>query len=91
MVSDGDLLGRRGEGRLSPWLEMLAKQSPPPEGALVRPVGEVMSAPLITISLNASVRDIPQTFQAHRIKRLPVLDGEGLVGVVEPGGPPLPH
>ena len=82
MVSDGDLLGRRGEGRLSPWLEMLAKRSPPPESALERPVGEVMSAPLITISLNASVRDIAETFQAHRIKRLPVLDGEGLVGVV---------
>ena len=82
MVSDGDLLGRRGDGRLSPWLEMLAKQSPPPESALERPVGEVMSAPLITISLNASVRDIAETFQAHRIKRLPVLDGEGLVGVV---------
>ncbi len=82
MVSDGDLLGRRGDGRLSPWLEMLAKRSPPPESALERPVGEVMSAPLITISLNASVRDIAETFKAHRIKRLPVLDGEGLVGVV---------
>ena len=82
MASDGDLLGRRGEGRLSPWLEMLAKRSPPPQSALERPVGEVMSAPLITISLNASVRDIAETFQAHRIKRLPVLDGEGLIGVV---------
>jgi CBS domain-containing protein len=82
MVSDGDLLGRRGEGRPSPWLEMLAKQSPPLKNALERPVGEVMSAPLITVSPKASVRDIAETFQAHRIKRLPVLDGEGLVGVV---------
>ena len=82
MVSDGDLLGRREEGRRSPWLEMLAKRSAPPKTALERPVGEVMSAPLITISLKASVRDIAETFQAHRIKRLPVLDGEGLVGVV---------
>ncbi len=82
MVSEGDLLGRREEGRRSPWLEMLAKRSAPPKTALERPVGEVMSAPLITISLKASVRDIAETFQAHRIKRLPVLDGEGLVGVV---------
>jgi len=82
MVSDGDLLGRRGEGRRSPWLEMLAKRSPPPRNALERPVGEVMSAPLITISQKASVRDIAETFQAHRIKRLPVQDGERLVGVV---------
>ena len=61
---------------------MLAKRSPPPKNALERPVGEVMSAPLITVSLKASVRDIAETFQAHRIKRLPVLDGEDLVGVV---------
>jgi CBS domain-containing protein len=81
MASDGDLLGHR-EGRRSPWLEMLAKQSPPPKSALERPVGEVMSAPLITISIKATVRDIAEAFQAHRIKRLPVLDGERLVGVV---------
>src|SRR5208337_5058520 len=58
MVSDGDLLGRRGEGRRSPWLEMLAKQSPPTgffNNALERPVGEVMSAPLTTISMRATV------------------------------------
>ena len=100
MVSDGDLLGRRGEGRRSPWLEMLANRSPPPKNALERPVGEVMSAPLITVSLKASVRDIAETFKAHQIKRLPVLDGEGLVGVVTredllclveslPGAPPV--
>ena len=37
---------------------------------------------MITVSPKASVRDIAETFQAHRIKRLPVLDGETLVGVV---------
>jgi CBS domain-containing protein len=85
MVSDGDLLGHRGEGSREWWLEMLAKQSPPGglfNSALDRPVGEVMSAPLITISAKAPVRDIAEAFQAHRIKRLPVLDGERLVGVV---------
>ena len=82
MVSDGDLLGRRGEGRRSPWLEMLAKRSPPPSEALERPVGDVMSAPLITVSRKASVRDVAEIFRAHRIKRLPVLAGDSLVGVV---------
>ena len=52
------------------------------KSALERPVGEVMSAPLITVSPKASVRDIAEAFQAHRIKRLPVLDDERLVGVV---------
>jgi CBS domain-containing protein len=85
MVSDGDLLGRRGEGSREWWVEMLVKQSPPAglfKSALERPVGEVMSAPLITVSPKASVRDIAEAFQAHRIKRLPVLDDERLVGVV---------
>jgi len=82
MVSDGDLLGRRGEGRPSPWLEMLAKQSQPPREALERPVGEVMSAPLITISRKTSVREMAEIFRAQQIKRLPVLDGGSLVGVV---------
>ena len=85
MVSDGDLLGHRGEARRASWLEMLATQSPHapfPKNALERPVSEVMSSPLITVSPKASVRDIAEAFQAHRIKRLPVLDGETLVGVV---------
>ena len=85
MVSDGDLLGHRGEARRASWLEMLATQSPPagfPKNALERPASEVMSAPLITVSPKASVRDIAEAFQAHRIKRLPVLDNERLVGVV---------
>ena len=85
MVSDGDLLGHRGEARRASWLEMLSTQSPfagLPKNALERPVSEVMSAPLITVSPKASVRDIVEAFQAHRIKRLPVLDDETLVGVV---------
>jgi len=54
----------------------------PPREALERPVGEVMTAPLITIARKASVRDVAETFRAHRIKRLPVLDGGNLIGVV---------
>ncbi len=82
MVSDGDLLGHRGEARRASWLEMLATQSSPagfPKNALERPASEVMSAPLITVSPKASARDIAEAFKAHRIKRLTVLDGETLV------------
>ena len=85
MVSDGDLLGHRDEARRASWLEMLSTQSPFagfPKNALERPVSEVMSAPLITVSPKASVRDIVEAFQAHRIKRVPVMDDETLVGVV---------
>jgi CBS domain-containing protein len=85
MVSDGDLFPREGDDRRAVWLELLATQPPPgslSKGFLDRPVTEVMSSPLITISPKASAREIAEAFRAHRIKRLPVLKGEELVGVV---------
>jgi CBS domain-containing protein len=85
MVSDGDLFPRQGDDRRAVWLELLATQSPRgsfSKSFLERPVTEVMSSPLITVSPKASVREIAEAFRAHRIKRLPVLNGEELVGVV---------
>ncbi|HMD49780.1 MAG TPA: CBS domain-containing protein [Bryobacteraceae bacterium] len=85
MVSDGDLMGRRSDAHRQWWLEMLARGAPPdgfPQAQLERPVGEVMSSPLITISAKAPVQDIAEALQAHRIKRLPVIDEGRLVGVV---------
>jgi CBS domain-containing protein len=86
MVSDGDLMGRRGDHRRAWWLEMLA-QSPSPDAgslrdSLDRPVHEVMSLPLITIARNAPVQVIAEALQAHRVKRLPVMNEGRLVGVV---------
>ena len=85
MVSDGDLIGRRGDRR-DWWLEMLATRSPPGAGFslpdLDRAVHEVMSSPLITIAHTASIKDIAEALQAHRVKRLPVLEKGRLVGVV---------
>ncbi len=86
MVSDGDLVGRRRDEPRDWWLEMLAKGASPdlgfPSANLDRPVGEVMSSPLITIPHTAPVQDIAEALQAHRIKRLPVLDEGRLVGVI---------
>ena len=86
MVSDGDLL-RRGDddGGRDWWLEMLAggalrKNVSPSD--LERPVREVMSAPLISVSPKARVQEIAEALQAHRIKRLPVVDDGRLIGVV---------
>jgi CBS domain-containing protein len=85
MVSDGDLIGRRGDRR-DWWLEMLATGSPQAAGfsqpVLSNAVHEVMSSPLITIAHTASIKDIAEALQAHRVKRLPVLEKGRLVGVV---------
>jgi len=44
-------------------------------------VSEFMSAPLITIDLNASVEDAVNTMAKHRIRRLPVVLGDVIYGV----------
>ena len=86
MASDGDLLGRRQEGaRRRWWLAMLSDGGAPrdvqgPGGD--RPVREVMSAPLVTIAPGAPVQDIAEALQAHRIKRLPVIEDGRVIGVI---------
>ena len=86
MASDGDLMGRRSDDRRrSWWLTMLADGASPddilgPGGE--RPVREVMSAPIITISAGAPVQDIAEALQAHRIKRLPVVENGRVLGVI---------
>ena len=86
MASDGDLLGQRLDGgRQRWWLAMLSDSGPPGDGFRPngdRPVREVMSAPLVTSSPGAPVQDIAEALQAHRIKRLPVVEDGRVIGVV---------
>jgi CBS domain-containing protein len=85
MVSDGDLLRHLSEGgRRDWWLDMLASGAPPQVSAtdLDKPVREVMSTPLISVSPRASVQEIAEAMQAHRIKRLPVIADGRLIGIV---------
>ena len=86
MVSDGDLIGRRGDHRREWWLEMLAQAGSPGAGfsreSFERPVHEVMTSPLITVAHTAPVQVIAEALQAHRVKRLPVLNEGRLIGVV---------
>ncbi len=89
MASDGDLLGRQADdGRRAWWLTMLADRASPNDGlgaAGDRAVREVMSAPLISIAPSATVQDIAEALQSHRIKRLPVIDDGRVLGVVGRG------
>jgi trk system potassium uptake protein TrkH len=45
-------------------------------------VREVMSSPVITIGSGATVKQALQQMRIHRIKRVPITDKEGIVGVV---------
>lgn len=45
-------------------------------------VGDVMSAEVVTVDEDASLREVASLMMAHDIKRIPVLRGGSLVGIV---------
>ncbi len=45
-------------------------------------VKEIMSQPLITIGLNASVGEVEETMARHGIERLPVIEDGKLIGII---------
>jgi CBS domain-containing protein len=86
MVSDGDLLGhRQRDPRREWWLDLLARGGAslaPPHFVDDRPVREVMSAPLVTISPRTSAAEIAELMRLNHVKRLPVIAQGALVGIV---------
>lgn len=82
-VCDGD---RRVLGVISE-ADILHKELDPKDRrglakASARTAGEAMSAPPITISRHAAVTEAARLMTLHRIKRLPVVNGTTLVGIV---------
>jgi CBS domain-containing protein len=49
---------------------------------LQTPLGDIMSKPLITISINSSITDAIQIMQQKNIRRLVISDGERMVGII---------
>ena len=50
-----------------------------------KPVSEVMTSNVITVSRNASVAELMENMTTHRIRHMPVVDGGDLVGIVSIG------
>jgi CBS domain-containing protein len=91
MVSEGDLIGRDEadrEARLDWWLTLLA------EGEALNPqflasihaperrARDVMTAPVVTVGEETEIDAIARLLTARRIKRVPVLRGGRIVGIV---------
>jgi isocitrate dehydrogenase len=49
---------------------------------LQTPLHDIMSKPLVNVSINSSIRDAIQTMQQKNIRRLIVSDGEKMVGII---------
>ena len=86
MLSEGDLM-RRAEagtaGKGSWWLSLLAEDR---AAAFVKAhalrVGDVMTRDVVTIGAHATLEEIAGLLERHRIKRVPVVTGGKVVGIV---------
>ncbi len=88
IVSEGDFL-RRGEfgaqRRRPRWLEFLigpGRLATEYIRACGRRVDEIMTRELHTITEDTSLADVVQMMERHKVKRLPVVRGGQLVGIV---------
>jgi CBS domain-containing protein len=88
VLSEGDFLRRqetRTERKRSRWLEFLmgpgsvASEYTHSHG---NKVSEVMTTALQTVDENAGLEDIVELMERHRIKRVPVMCGNEVVGII---------
>jgi CBS domain-containing protein len=88
IVTEGDLLRRDELGterRRAWWLRLIAspgRQAADFTRAHGRRVADVMTHDVVSIDANAPLEEIVALMEEHRIKRVPVLEGDRVVGVV---------
>lgn len=91
MVSKGDLIGRDDvarEGRQDWRLALLAEGEPLNPNFLAsvhateRLARDVMSGPVVTVREDTDAGEIARLLQSYRIKRVPVLRDDRIVGIV---------
>jgi CBS domain-containing protein len=88
IVTEGDLLRRDELGtqrRRSWWLRLIAspgRQAADFTRAHGRKVADVMTHDVLSVAAEAPLTDIVALMEEHRVKRVPVLDGNRVVGVV---------
>jgi CBS domain-containing protein len=85
MVTEGDLLRREASAQRPRWLELLLGPEKPADGprlAHLATVAEVMTRPVVTVSEDTRVQEVADILQRHGIKRVPVVRGGKVTGIV---------
>jgi CBS domain-containing protein len=91
IISESDLLrddGKSDDGKGadgSPWLQMMAEPDGlpgEPSKLCARQISAVMTRALVSIAPNASIAQACRLMQQRRVKRLPVVENERLVGLI---------
>jgi CBS domain-containing protein len=88
VVTEGDLLRRAETGterRRSPWLQLLVGPGRLAHDYVdmhARKVGEVMTTDIAAVAPQDPLEDVVALMEKRRIKRVPVLSGGRLVGIV---------
>jgi CBS domain-containing protein len=88
VISEGDLLHRHETGserRRSWWLRAFASRESQAHDFIAahsHKVADMMSKNVLTVAPDTDLREIASILEERRIKRLPVVDGGKLVGIV---------
>jgi len=91
IVTEGDFLRRVETGteqRRTRWIEFLAGPGQLADEyahAHGRKVGDVMTRDLVTVTEETSLEELVGLMESHHIKRLPVVKGGDLVGIISRG------
>jgi CBS domain-containing protein len=84
VFSESDLLRKEGEDG-SPWLDIMVGQDEKPAAPLrldTRKVADIMTRQLVTIVPDASIAEACRLLHDHRLRRLPVVESDKLVGMI---------
>ena len=88
IVSEGDLIHRvenETERRRSWWLELFADRERMAQDFIkshARKAGDVMTRQVVTVKPEMPLGEVSTLLEKHRIKRVPVVDGGKLVGII---------
>ncbi|HRV92950.1 MAG TPA: DUF190 domain-containing protein [Anaerolineae bacterium] len=91
IITDGDLIRQATATERSDVIQALTHQLPVKKADSFhlrqRTAAEIMTTPVMTVTLDTSLRDALRLLVEHSIKRLPVVDDQGqLAGLVGRGG-----